>query len=190
MRAHVAPAPPARAPARTAGAACAPSAQLSPTLSGRACATEFQNASAVWPESVRPLASVIVPEIITGSRMPELRRTAPRCAKSAALALSVSKMVSTRSRSAPPSTRPRARLGVGGHELVEGRRSGSRGRSRPARARRSGWSGRARRPRSAARRAPGAPIRPRRRGPAGPRRGSARRPAPPCRSPPATSRST
>ena len=40
---------------------CAPSAQLSPTASGRACAIEFQNASTVWPESVRPEASVIVP---------------------------------------------------------------------------------------------------------------------------------
>jgi hypothetical protein len=66
--------------------------------------TEFQNASGVWPDSVRPLASVIVPEIITGSSMP-----APRTlldAKSAALALSVSKIVSIRSRSAPPSTSP------------------------------------------------------------------------------------
>ena len=51
--------------------AWAPSAQLSPTLSGRACATECQNASVVCPESVRPLASVMVPEIITGSRTPE-----------------------------------------------------------------------------------------------------------------------
>jgi hypothetical protein len=29
--------------------------------------TEFQNASVVWPDSVRPEASVMVPEIITGS---------------------------------------------------------------------------------------------------------------------------
>ena len=54
----------------------APSAQLRPTASGRAWRTEFQNASAVWPESVRPEASVIVPEIITGSR-------APRCGEDA-----------------------------------------------------------------------------------------------------------
>jgi hypothetical protein len=32
--------------------------------------SEFQNASAVWPDSVRPEASVIVPEIITGQRRP------------------------------------------------------------------------------------------------------------------------
>ena len=56
--------------------AWAPSAQLSPTLSGRACATEFQNASVVWPDSVRPLASTIVPEIITGSRRPSRSNSA------------------------------------------------------------------------------------------------------------------
>ena len=39
-------------------------------MSGRAWATEFQKASVVWPESVRPLASVIVPEIMTGTRRP------------------------------------------------------------------------------------------------------------------------
>ena len=33
-------------------------------------ASEFQNASAVWPDSVRPEASVMVPEIITGQRRP------------------------------------------------------------------------------------------------------------------------
>ncbi len=49
----------------------APSAQLSPMVSGRACRTEFQNASGVWPVSVRPDWSVIVPEIITGSRWPD-----------------------------------------------------------------------------------------------------------------------
>jgi len=44
----------------------APRAQFKPTASGRACRTEFQNASGVCPESVRPEASVIVPETITG----------------------------------------------------------------------------------------------------------------------------
>ena len=42
----------------------APSAQLRPTASGCAWRTEFQNASGVWPDSVRPEASVIVPETI------------------------------------------------------------------------------------------------------------------------------
>src|SRR4026208_2008778 len=46
---------------------CARGPQLSPAVSGRAWATEFQNASVTWPESVRPLASVMVPEIITGT---------------------------------------------------------------------------------------------------------------------------
>ena len=43
---------------------------MRPTASGRAWRTEFQNASAVWPDSVRPEASVIVPEIISGRRAP------------------------------------------------------------------------------------------------------------------------
>ena len=74
-------------------------------MSGRACATEFQNASVVWPERVRPLASVMVPEIMTGTRSPR-RSNTPSMAKIAALALSVSKIVSIRIRSAPPSSRP------------------------------------------------------------------------------------
>ena len=85
----------------------APSAQLRPTDSGFACAIEFQNAAGVWPESVRPERSVMVPEIITGSRMPRSSNSFS-IAKIAALALSVSKIVSIRSKSAPPSTRPRA----------------------------------------------------------------------------------
>ena len=46
----------------------APSAQLMPTLNGLACAIDTQNASMVCPDSVRPLRSVIVTEIISGSR--------------------------------------------------------------------------------------------------------------------------
>ena len=68
--------------------------------------SEFQNASAVWPDSVRPEASVIVPEIITGQRRPAFSKNCSM-ANSAALALSVSKMVSTSRMSAPPSIRPR-----------------------------------------------------------------------------------
>ena len=50
----------------------APSAQLMPTLNGLACAIDTQKASIVWPDSVRPLRSVIVTEIISGSRTPLL----------------------------------------------------------------------------------------------------------------------
>ena len=61
-----------RASSSTCGRSCfAPSAQLKPMESGRAWRTEFQNASGVCPESVRPEASVIVPEIMTGSRSPD-----------------------------------------------------------------------------------------------------------------------
>ncbi len=77
-------------------------------VSGRAWRTEFQKAGTVWPDRMRPEASVTVPEIMIG------RRTRSGCsakywsiANSAALQLRVSKMVSTSSTSAPPSTRPR-----------------------------------------------------------------------------------
>ena len=43
---------------------------MSPAASGRACRIEFQNASTVCPDRVRPEASVIVPETMTGRRRP------------------------------------------------------------------------------------------------------------------------
>ena len=71
-------------------------------MNGSAWRIEFQNASAVWPDSVRPDASVIVPEIMTGNSVPQARnaRLMPMIA---AFALSVSKMVSTSRKSTPPS---------------------------------------------------------------------------------------
>ena len=48
----------------------APRAQLIPTLNRGRCEMEFQKASTVCPESVRPLRSVIVTETITGTRRP------------------------------------------------------------------------------------------------------------------------
>jgi hypothetical protein len=48
----------------------APRAQFRPTVSGRAWRTEFQNAGTVWPERMRPEASVTVPEIMIGRRAP------------------------------------------------------------------------------------------------------------------------
>ena len=88
----------------------APSAQFRPTANGLAWRTECQNASTVWPLRMRPEASVTVPEIITGTRgCPRARRSnSASIAKIAALAFSVSKIVSTSSRSAPPSSSPRA----------------------------------------------------------------------------------
>ena len=84
-----------------------PSAQFRPTISGSAWRTLFQNASTVWPDSVRPEASTIVPEMISGSRSPSSSNS-DSTAKIAALALSVSKIVSISRRSAPPSTSPAA----------------------------------------------------------------------------------
>ena len=69
--------------------------------------TEIQNASTVWPERFRPERSVIVTEAITGSFAPRSSR-ARTTPDSAAFAFSVSKAVSTSSRSTPPSMRPSA----------------------------------------------------------------------------------
>ncbi len=44
----------------------APNAQLSPTVNGLACRIEFQKAETVCPDKIRPDASVIVPETISG----------------------------------------------------------------------------------------------------------------------------
>ena len=66
----------------------------------------IQNASIVCPESVRPLLSVIVTEIMMGRRAPRLSNTSSH-ATMAALAFSVSKMVSMSRASHPPSMRPR-----------------------------------------------------------------------------------
>ncbi len=80
----------------------APSEQLTPTISGRACSTESQNASDVWPERLRPLRSIAVNDSQSGRS-----GAVSSAAAIAAFALSVSKTVSTRSRSTPPSARAR-----------------------------------------------------------------------------------
>ena len=76
----------------------APSEQFTPATRGSACSIERQNASTVCPDSVRPLRSTIVTEIHKGSC-----GATSRAAAIAAFAFSVSKIVSTSSRSAPPS---------------------------------------------------------------------------------------
>ena len=80
----------------------APSAQFRPTENRSACAVEMAKASGVWPDSVRPLASVMVPESMIGARRPTAVNASSH-ANSAAFALSVSKTVSMRTRSTPPS---------------------------------------------------------------------------------------
>jgi hypothetical protein len=77
-----------------------------PTEIGFACCTDAQNASIVWPESVRPLRSVIVTEIRIGSSAPSSSNTS-RVATIAAFAFSVSKIVSIRIAWTPPSTSAR-----------------------------------------------------------------------------------
>ena len=82
----------------------APSEQLTPMKSGSACSTEMLKASMVCPERLRPLLSTAVNESQSGSSPPCARKTSS-IAISAALAFSVSKIVSTISRSTPPSIR-------------------------------------------------------------------------------------
>jgi len=84
-----------------------PSAQLMPTLNSSCCAMEFQYASTVCPDRVRPLKSVMVKETITGTRWP-LSSKSCAIANSAALEFSESNTVSSSSRSTPPASRPRA----------------------------------------------------------------------------------
>ena len=85
-----------------------PSAQLMPMLNNGKCETEFQYASTVWPESVRPLKSVMVKESMHRARARPDSSNNLAMAKSAALELSESNTVSTSSKSAPPSNKPRA----------------------------------------------------------------------------------
>jgi hypothetical protein len=80
----------------------APSEQLTPTTSGAACSIEYQKASTVWPERFRPLRSIAVNEIQRGTS-----GATSSAAAIAAFALSVSKIVSIKSRSTPPSTSAR-----------------------------------------------------------------------------------
>ena len=77
-----------------------------PMVSGCTCSIEVQKASMFWPDMVRPLLSMMVTETSTGTRTPRSRKTSSMAAV-AALAFSVSKMVSTSSTSEPPSSRPR-----------------------------------------------------------------------------------
>ena len=80
---------------------------MSPTIIGSAWRTLCQNASTVWPDRVRPDASTMVPEMMSGSRWPSSSNRVST-AKMAALALSVSKIVSMSRMSAPPSISPAA----------------------------------------------------------------------------------
>ena len=84
----------------------APRAQFTPTVNGFAWAMDTQNASMVWPDSVRPLRSVTVTEIINGRRTPFSSNTSS-IATMAAFALRVSTIVSSNNRSHPPSMSPR-----------------------------------------------------------------------------------
>ena len=82
-----------------------PKAQLKPILSNGICEIEFKNASAVCPDKVLPLSSVIVPETIIGSLTFKSSKTSSTANK-AALQLRVSKTVSIKIKSEPPSIRP------------------------------------------------------------------------------------
>ena len=87
-------------------------------VKGRAWRTECQKAVGVWPESVRPERSVMVPEIMTGSRTPFSAKTSS-AAKIAALAFSVSKIVSISTQVGAAVDQPAQLLAVGRAQLVE-----------------------------------------------------------------------
>jgi len=84
-----------------------PSAQFIPTLNNGTWEMEFQKASTVCPVTPRLLPAWInVTDAIIGTRRaPDAKACC--IAKNAAFAFNVSKMVSTRRRSAPPSRSPR-----------------------------------------------------------------------------------
>src|SRR5262245_63307023 len=79
----------------------APRAQFNAIENGAVWRTEFQNAAGVWPESSRPERSVMVPEIITGTRMPRVSVTSAAAAI-AVLAVRGWRNVSVRGRWAGP----------------------------------------------------------------------------------------
>ena len=82
----------------------APNAQFKPIVKGFACRTEFQKASTVCPDKIRPDASVTVPDNIIGKRNLFSSKYVS-IAKRAALQFKVSKIVSTNRMSTPPSTK-------------------------------------------------------------------------------------
>ena len=108
-----------RASSSMYGRSCRPPrAQLSPTTAGRACRMEFQKASVVWPDNVRPDASLIVPETMMG-RSKSSSSSTSRTAKRAALAFKVSNTVSIRMTSTPPVDECARGLGIAGRQFVE-----------------------------------------------------------------------
>ena len=78
-----------------------------PTPARSAWLMEVRNASRVWPDSVRPLRSVMVTEANTGNWALRSSSSFPM-ANRQAFRFRVSKVVSGSNRSTPPSTRPRA----------------------------------------------------------------------------------
>ena len=139
------------APARRCRAASpgAPSAQLRPTASGCACRTEFQNASVTWPDSVRPEASVMVPEI---DHRPAAAALLEQRLDGEDRRLGVERVEDRLDEEEVGAAVDQAvgLLEVGRDQLVEGDVAGAGVVDVRARSTRSGWSGRARRRRSAA----------------------------------------
>jgi hypothetical protein len=119
---------------------------------GPRVAQEFQNASVVWPDRVRPEASVMVPEIITGSRRASVLEQAFH-GEHRRLGVERVEHGLDQQQVGAALDQGLGRLTIGRHQLskVMLRKPG---RSRPARCSRCGWSGRARRRRSAACRGP------------------------------------
>ena len=176
----------ARAPRCRDAIACRRARNSAPPRRAARGGWNSRTPSVVWPDKVRPEASVIVPETMMGSSTP-ISSSTSRTANSAALAFKVSKMVSIRMISTPPSISARAasRIAAASSSKLMLRNPGSFTSGDSEAVRLVGPSAPAtKRCRPVARRhlvrrpaAPGA--RP---------RDSARRPATACRSPPARPR--
>ena len=116
----------ARAPRRTGRISSTPSAQFMPTASGRACETEYQNASTVCPESVRPLRRRSCTESDHRHAAPARRRRSSR---------------SRRGRPSGSACRRWSRRGGGRRRRRRGRGSARRRRRPARRSRRRGTPG-------------------------------------------------
>ena len=131
-----------------------PSAQLIPMLSSWLCETEFQYASTVWPESVRPLRSVMVNETITGTRRPGfLEVLVDRKQRRLRVQRIEDRFDQQQVHAAVQ--QPARLLAIGLDQLIEGDGAISRDCAHRAKARPSCWSARGRRPQN--RRGPVAP---------------------------------
>ena len=165
--------------ARWARISRAPSAQLRPIVKGFAWRSEYQKAAGVWPDSVRPDRSVMVPEIMTGRRSPRFFENAVDAKQRRLGVERVEDCLDNQKIGAALDQRAR-RFRIGVAQFVEAHRAKAGIVDSRAKSRRCDWSAPRRRRRSGDFR-PFVPPRLPPRGRAAPRRNSIRRQALPSR---------